>query len=147
MPGRHIPHHPNSSPLLTVWSEDKHSFSMVPSDSFAQSDEANLSFLHPYEKGVREHQRATSLLVFKLPLVAMCASSPDGAWPDSWWPNSLACRVQFPTSGNSLAPSRQDELPAILAVLSQPLPFSSRASLEWVVARRFLSRVSVSRSA
>lgn len=57
--------------------------------------------------------------------------------------DSQPCHAQLPTTGNSRSGLHQDGLPVALALPSATLLLSWEGALEWVAARRFLSRAAV----
>ena len=78
---------------------------------------------------------------------SLFVSSQSHGSPGSSKLDSRACHTQLPTTGNSRSGLHQDGLPVALALPSATLFLSSEGALEWVAARRFLSRAAVLRSA
>jgi hypothetical protein len=74
---------------------------------------------------------------------SLFVSSQAHGSPGSSKPDSRACHVQLPTTGNSRSGLHRDGLPGALALLSATLLLSWEGALEWVAARRFLSRAAV----
>ncbi len=75
------------------------------------------------------------------------ASSQSHGSPGSSKLGARACHAQLPTTGNSRSGLHQDGLPVALALPSATLFLSLEGALEWVAARRFLSRAAVLGSA